>query len=100
MKRTSPPCLLVVFGASGDLAMRKLLPAIFHLSGQDLLDPSFTVLGFARTAMDDDQFRQHAVEGLREHSRAEHNGSLDEQRIDDFASRLFYQAGGYDDLGA
>ena len=100
MKRTSPPCLLVVFGASGDLAMRKLLPAVFHLAGQDLLDPAFTVLGFARTVMTDDQFRQHAVEGLREHSRAEHNGGLDEQRIDDFAARLFYQPGGYDDLGA
>jgi len=42
MKRTSPPCLLVVFGASGDLAMRKLLPAVFHLAGQDLLHgPTF-----------------------------------------------------------
>ena len=100
MKRTSPPCLLVVFGASGDLAMRKLLPAVFHLAGQDLLDPAFTVVGFARTVMTDEQFRQHAVEGLREHTRAEHNGGLDEQRIDDFAARLFYQPGGYDDLGA
>jgi glucose-6-phosphate 1-dehydrogenase len=100
MKRTSPPCLLVVFGASGDLAMRKLLPAVFHLAGQDLLDPAFTVLGFARTVMNDDQFRQHAVEGLREHGRAEHNGTLDEGRLEEFAGRLFYQPGGYDDLAA
>jgi glucose-6-phosphate 1-dehydrogenase len=104
MKRTSPPCLLVVFGASGDLAMRKLLPAVFHLAGQDLLDPAFTVLGFARTAMDDGQFRQHAVEGLREHGRVEHNGGqnggIDEARLEEFASRLFYQSGGYDDLAA
>jgi glucose-6-phosphate 1-dehydrogenase len=100
MKRTSPPCLLVVFGASGDLAMRKLLPALYHLAAQDLLDPSFTVLGFARTVMDDQKFREQAVDGLREHGRAEHDGGLDEERIADFASRLFYQAGGYDDLEA
>lgn len=80
--------------------MRKLLPAVFHLANQDLLDPSFTVLGFARTAMDDDKFREQAVAALREHSRAEDEGTLREDRVADFASRLFYQTGGYDDPAA
>lgn len=100
MKRTSPPCLLIVFGASGDLAMRKLLPALFHLADQELLDPSFTVLGFARTAMSDDQFRLQALAALREHAHTDHEGELDQGRLDDFAARLFYQTGGYDDLAA
>ena len=43
--------------------MRKLLPAVFHLAGQDLLDPAFTVLGFARTVMTDDQFRHTPLKG-------------------------------------
>ena len=97
MKRTSPPCLLVVFGASGDLSMRKLLPAIFHLAAQDLLDPAFTVLGFARTEMNDEQFREQAVTALREHVQSEHEAKLGKQQIDEFASRLFYQTGKYDD---
>ena len=46
MKRTAPPNLMVVFGASGDLAKRKLMPALFHLSRQGMLPPGFIVLGF------------------------------------------------------
>lgn len=98
MKRTSPPCLLVVFGASGDLAMRKLLPAIFHLAEQDLLDPAFTVLGFARTEMGDDQFREQAVAALHEHVQTEKEASLHKRQVEEFAARLFYQTGKYDDL--
>ncbi len=97
MKRTAPPCLLVVFGASGDLAKRKLLPALFHLDGQELLSGNFTILGYARTAMSDDQFRAMALEGLREHQKEEHNEPFDEARWDEFARRLYYQTGNYDD---
>jgi glucose-6-phosphate 1-dehydrogenase len=50
--------------------------------------------------MDDEQFRQHAVEGLREHGLAEHNGDLDEEQLANFASRLFYHSGNYDDLAS
>jgi glucose-6-phosphate 1-dehydrogenase len=100
MKRTSPPCLLIVFGASGDLAKRKLLPALYHLANQDLLSSNFTVLGFARTPMDDDQFRTQTLEGLREHAKSEHGAPFDEQRWPQFCQRLFYQTGGYDDRAA
>ena len=55
--RATAPCQLVIFGASGDLTNRKLLPAIYNLAQADLLPPAFCVVGFAREAIDDDAFR-------------------------------------------
>ncbi len=57
-----PPLTLVVFGASGDLASRKLLPAIAALAEHKALPEGFTVVGVARTAWTDDQFRQAALD--------------------------------------
>src|SRR6202011_3628506 len=56
-ERRAPPGVLVVFGASGDLTSRKLMPAIERLSRRRLLPPAFSVVGVARTQMDDDRFR-------------------------------------------
>ena len=56
---TPAPTALVIFGASGDLARRKLLPAIYQLARGQRLPARFYVLGVARTPMTDDQFRQH-----------------------------------------
>ena len=55
--RATAPCQLVIFGASGDLTNRKLLPAIYNLAQADLLPPAFCVVGFAREAMSEDDFR-------------------------------------------
>ncbi|MGH9106566.1 MAG: glucose-6-phosphate dehydrogenase [Acidimicrobiales bacterium] len=55
--RRAPPGVLVVFGASGDLTHRKLLPALEHLSRRRLLPAAFAVVGVARTEMSDDGFR-------------------------------------------
>jgi glucose-6-phosphate 1-dehydrogenase len=55
--RATAPCQLVIFGASGDLTNRKLLPAIYNLAQADLLPPAFCVVGFARRPMSDDDFR-------------------------------------------
>ena len=55
--RATAPCQLVIFGASGDLTHRKLLPAIYNLAQSDLLPPAFSVVGFARAPMSDDDFR-------------------------------------------
>ena len=55
--RRAPPGVLVVFGASGDLTKRKLLPALGSLCRRRLLSPSFAVVGVARTALDDEAFR-------------------------------------------
>jgi glucose-6-phosphate 1-dehydrogenase len=55
--RATAPCQLIIFGASGDLTGRKLLPAIYNLAQADLLPPAFCVIGFAREPMTDEDFR-------------------------------------------
>src|SRR5512136_2535134 len=83
-----PPCLLVIFGASGDLTRRKLVPALYGLFRENLLPGAFAVLGVSRTSYTDDAFR-----GLLRNSLAERSASgLDTSSWDAFAKRLFYQA--------
>jgi glucose-6-phosphate 1-dehydrogenase len=62
--RRAPPGVLVVFGASGDLTKRKLLPALGSLCRRRLLSPSFAVVGVARTPLDDEGFRDLMVEAV------------------------------------
>jgi len=62
----APPCVLVIFGASGDLTRRKLLPALYNLRRAGQLNERFAVLGSARTPMSDEAFRELAGEGLKE----------------------------------
>ena len=59
VERVAPPAVLVVFGASGDLTARKLMPAIENLAVSRLLPRGFSVVGVARTEMDDKGFREH-----------------------------------------
>jgi glucose-6-phosphate 1-dehydrogenase len=61
------PCFMVIFGASGDLTKRKLVPAIFDLHRQGLLPSGFTVVGVGRTRMDSDAFRDHLHGALKEY---------------------------------
>ncbi len=68
MKRIEEPILLIVFGASGDLAKRKLIPALYHLAYQNLLPRDFIVLGYARSKLSDEAFRESAKEGVLEFS--------------------------------
>ena len=58
------PCAIVMFGASGDLARRKLLPALYDLAVHACLAPRFRLLGYARTEMSDEDFRKKAGEFL------------------------------------
>lgn len=93
MQRIEEPILLVVFGASGDLARRKLIPALYHLAYQNLLPPDFTLLGFARTEYTDEEFRDLAKEGVKEFGAA----GFDERVWSGFARGLFYHSGQYDE---
>ena len=86
------PCTIVLFGASGDLTKRMVMPAIFRLARRGLLSPEFRVMGFARTAMTDDAFRALMRTAVLREPRAG-----DEAAWDDFASRLSYVAAEYDD---
>ena len=63
---TPAPTALIIFGASGDLTRRKLLPALYHLSRGQRLPARFTVVGVARSEMTDDQFRQELHDSLKE----------------------------------
>ena len=65
-ERTPDPCIVVIFGASGDLTKRKLLPALYHLEQSDLLPEDFAVVGVARRPLEADLCRGH--EG-RHHQR-------------------------------
>lgn len=93
--RVPDPCTLVIFGASGDLTKRKLLPAVYALTSEGLLPPSFAVTGFARKEMSDDEFRDAMFEGCKTFGRYRPAGR---QEFSEFASRLSYHSGQYDEL--
>ncbi len=86
------PCGLIIFGASGDLAHRKLLPALFELSQKSLTPERFYVLGFARTATTDEAFQENVRQGL-----VEAFPEADNAAIKQFAAQCFYESGDYQD---
>src|ERR671933_2084963 len=65
--RPAPPCCIVIFGASGDLTHRKLIPALFDLFQAGLLSRSFAVVGFSRSGLSDEDFRRSAREGVEQY---------------------------------
>src|SRR5262245_56820094 len=69
LPRIPEPCALVIFGVTGDLCRKKLLPAVYDLANRGLLPPGFLVLGFARRDWGDGDFEQLAREAAQEHSR-------------------------------
>src|SRR6187401_3353633 len=66
---TPEPCALVIFGASGDLTRRKLLPALYQLARGQRLPARFTVIGVARSAISDEAFREQFHDSLKEFAR-------------------------------
>jgi glucose-6-phosphate 1-dehydrogenase len=93
-ERRAPPAALVIFGASGDLTHRKLLPALFELYCSDLLAPQFAVLGFARSPLSDDHFRHLARQGIERYAR---HTQVSEERWRTFSEHLHYRAGQFGD---
>src|SRR3954454_370990 len=71
IEATPGPTTLVIFGASGDLTKRKLLPAIYHLARNHRLPPRFAVVGVGRTQMSDDRFRDQFRHSLRQYPKVE-----------------------------
>ncbi|MDQ6784603.1 MAG: glucose-6-phosphate dehydrogenase [Actinomycetota bacterium] len=87
--RKSPPCVLVIFGASGDLTRRKLLPALRRLASQNRLADELTLVGVGRTPMSGDEFRQLCEVAAGAGAENAGWGSL--------LSSAHYVSGGYDD---
>jgi glucose-6-phosphate 1-dehydrogenase len=92
----SDPCAIIMFGASGDLARRKLMPALYDLAFHSCLAPRFRLLGFARTNMSDEDFRKGAGESL---PKGQEEGA-DEAKKSEFLKNLQYFSGNYDDPDA
>ena len=87
LERTAEPCIVVIFGASGDLTKRKLVPALYRLVQERLLPAEFAIVGLARTKMTDDEFREKMKEAVAEFSEAK---QVDEDVWNSFAQGLYY----------
>ncbi len=83
----------VIFGATGDLAQRKLIPALYTLFRDNALPDSFAVIGFARREHTDATFREFMMKALHEHSRL----PIDEDSLSHFCAHLHYQCGDLSD---
>ena len=79
--------ILVIFGASGDLTKRKLLPALYALEVQNLLPEKFAVIGVSRTGMSDEDFRSSMKDGIKKYCE---NG--ENNKVDKFLKKIFYQS--------
>ena len=93
-ERTPAPCAFVIFGASGDLTRRKLIPALYNLSVSRLSPPGMSIVGFAISDLTTEKFRENMRAGTAEFSRRK---PLEEAVWSDFASRLHYLTGGFED---
>jgi glucose-6-phosphate 1-dehydrogenase len=92
--RPAPPAVFVIFGASGDLTSRKLMPAIERLALRRLLPPGFAVVGVARTEMNDDDFRERMKELVEKSG----GGGPEAKHVwESFVGGFRYVAGDYDD---
>lgn len=100
MQRTAPPCVMVIFGASGDLTRRKLMPALYALTRMQRLAPTFHVVGVANVPWDTDKFRTEMRAAVKQFA------TPDDQRTQDgdddaswtaFAGRMQFLSGNFDD---
>src|ERR1051325_11269151 len=96
-ERVPEPAVMVIFGASGDLAHRKLLPALYSLTRDRLLPARFAIVGFARRAVGDDVFREEMRAACNEFARRR---PIDPELWAGFARNIFYHQGEYDDLAS
>jgi glucose-6-phosphate 1-dehydrogenase len=87
--RSADPALMVIFGATGDLSGRKLLPALYNLARNRLLPAGFALVGAALDDLTEDRFRELAAQHIREHSRTQ---PVDEETLAAFVREISYVA--------
>jgi len=73
------PCVLVLFGVTGDLSRKKLMPAVYDLANRGLLPPGFSLVGFARRDWEDEDFAQVTHDAVKEHARTPFNDTVWQQ---------------------
>ena len=95
LRRTPDPCALVIFGASGDLTHKKLMPALYALAVRRLLPPRFAIVGVARTDGDDDSYREDMKAAVQRHARDPFRQDV----WDELAASLHYVATDFADAG-
>lgn len=91
--RNIDPCIIVIFGATGDLTTRKLAPALYNLGREGLLPPNFACVGFARREKTHSQFREEFKQGVASFSRTK---PLDEKFWNTFQEEIFYHCSEFD----
>ncbi len=96
-RRADEPCTIVIFGASGDLTARKLIPALYHLYTQGQMPESFRVVGVARREKTDESWRAEMRAGVETYSRPR---QVDDAQWDAFAANLAYHLGDLTDADA
>jgi glucose-6-phosphate 1-dehydrogenase len=90
------PCAMVIFGASGDLTKRKLIPALYNLAKEKLLPKDFAVIGFASSEMATESYREKVSQDLHDYA----SNQVDAAFWDWFKPRLYYIAGDFRDANA
>ncbi len=90
--KTADPCVMIIFGATGDLTKRKLFPALYNLAKDDFLPHSFAVIGVGRQEMTSAEFKKQMIANLREFV-----ARPNEKIIEWFEERTYYTGGDFDD---
>ena len=93
-RRYTPPCILVIFGATGDLTARKLLPALYNLKREGQLPSQFVCVGFARRPKSHDEFREEMRQAINQFSRVK---PVDESLWSSFKNQIYYHQSEFDD---
>jgi glucose-6-phosphate 1-dehydrogenase len=91
--KPADPCVMVIFGAGGDLTGRKLIPALYNLAKAELLSREFAIVGTSHSRMSTDDFRQKVAEDVKHYA----GGDVDRDIVEWFLKRVYYVSGEFDD---
>src|SRR5215472_17200495 len=91
--RAADPCIMVIFGAAGDLTRRKLIPALYNLAKVNLLSRDFAIVGVAHNAMSNDEFRAKLSDDIHQYAGSD----VDPKIWEWFTQRLYYITAEFDD---
>ena len=94
LQRTPEPCAIVIMGATGDLAHRKLMPSLYNLAVEHLVPHGFAIVGFARQDKEHEDFRADMRESIEKYSRY---APVQPEVWDSFADGLYFQQADFGD---